>query len=498
MPTSEVILGDCLAILKTLEADSFDSMVTDPPAAIAFMSKSWDSFKSLDAFEHFLTKVFLEAYRVLKPGSHILVWSIPRTSHRTACAIEQAGFVIRDALDNVKDRSPEVQAFLESLTEEQIELLLRAGPADSFVLHMFGQGFPKSHNIFKHLSKLGSKEAQKWSGFGTALKPGVETWWLARKPLQKDTVAEQVLATGTGALNIDGCRVAGDMSELINPGTGKPRSGSGSHYNDEGGFGGDAANPPNPAGRWPANVILQHGPDCRLVGKKNAPASSGVSKNKPIKATRRSGVHSEAGGHQTIGHTQPVHGYANDDGTETIDNWECTPGCPVRALDEQSGNRPGMSGGGTHKKDYGGGLFGGIDSTNTARNDSGGASRFFNQFEPDPEASPFFYTGKITTTERNEGLDELVNDHVTVKSKKLMRHLVRLVTPPKGRVLDPFCGSGSTIVAAIEESMSGTGIERKPEYHQIATKRVQSALQEQEQANQVAEAWDLTMSLESE
>ena len=495
MPTSEIILGDCRDVLKTLEADSFDSMVVDPPAAIAFMSSSWDSFESLKEFEVFLTDVFLEAYRVLKPGAHILVWSIPRTSHRTACAIENAGFTIRDGLDNVKDRSAEVEAFLGSLTEEQVELLLRAGPADSFILHMFGQGFPKSLNVQKALTKAGKVEAAQWEGFGTALKPGVETWWLARKPLQEETVIEQVLETGTGVLNIDGCRVAGDMSELINPGTGKPRSGVGSHYNDEGGFGGDAANPPNPAGRWPANVTLQHGPDCKKVGTKKIKGSHDTT---GVWGKSGSDFDYAGGWERDPKALRP--GFTSPDGTESVDAWECSPSCPVKALDEQSGNRPGMSGGGTHKKDYRGGLFGGIDSTNTARNDSGGASRFFNQFEPDLEALPFFYTSKISSSERKADLDEegLVNKHPTLKTRKLMRHLVRLVTPPRGRVLDPFCGSGSTIVAAIEEQMSGTGIERKPEYHQIAAKRVQSALQEQEQANQVDEAWELTMSLESE
>lgn len=500
-----ILLGDCREVLKELEENTFDSMVTDPPAGIAFMGAEWDRH-TMDGFERMLTEVFLEAYRVLKPGAHILVWSIPRTSYRTAMAIEKAGFRIRDALDNVKDRSPEVQTFLESLTEEQIELLLRAGPADAFVLHLFGQGFPKSMSVGKAIDKSkGAKrtkasgvkpgheefsgrktkkhitrdsgalegfdrpwmhdeiaseqyhqkllpatsEAKQWEGFGTALKPAVEMWWLARKPLQEATVAEQVLATGTGALNIDGCRVAGDMSEFINPGTGKPRSGLGSHYNDAGGFGGDAANPPNPAGRWPANVVLTHSTSC----------------------------------HQVDAFT-----------------WKCTPGCPVKTLDEQSGNRPGMSGGGTHKKDYAGGLFGGVDCTNTARNDSGGASRFFSQFEPNLEATPFFYTGKITSSERKEDLEEeeLVNKHPTVKTRKLMRWLVRLVTPPLGRVLDPFCGSGSTLVAALEESMSGTGIEREPDYYTLATKRVELALMKiRDQAEKDA-AFDSMFELESE
>jgi site-specific DNA-methyltransferase (adenine-specific) len=543
MPDSEILLGDCLAVLKTLEADSFDSMVTDPPAGIAFMNSEWDTYK-MDAFEDMLTKVFLEAYRVLKPGAHVLVWSIPRTGHRTACAIERAGFAPRDALDNVKDRSPEVQAFLESLTEEQVELLVRAGPADAFVLHMFGQGFPKSMNVGKAIDKLkGAKrtnslglkpghehlesaglgfksasaegfsrpwmkdqeaveqyhqkmapatpEAAQWEGFGTALKPAVETWWLARKPLQEDTVAEQVLATGTGALNIDGCRV-GYTKEV--PGSANSHtsgivlSGSvdGTLRNETGE---ESGHNPN-IGRWPANVVLQHGPDCKLVGKKKIKGKKPEKSEKPTE----NNLYGSYGKRSLNGF------YASEDGTEPVDAWECASGCPVKTLDEQSGNRPGMSGGGTHSKDYEGGLFGGIDSANTARNDSGGASRFFNQFEPDIEAPPFFYTGKITSSERKEDLEEeeLVNKHPTVKSKKLMRHLVRLITPPKGRVLDPFCGSGSTIVAAIEEGMVGTGIERDPGFHEIATKRVQSALQKQETVKQAQEAWDLAFGLESE
>ncbi len=429
MSPTEILLGDCRDVLKTLKAESFDSMVVDPPAGIAFLGVEWDTH-TLDGFEDFLTEAFTEAYRVLKPGAYILVWSIPRTSHRTGCAIERAGFDIRDGQPNVKDRSAEVQAFLESLNPEQVELLLRAGPADSYLLHVFGQGMPKSFNVQKALAKAGSEEADKWKGFGTALKPGAEIWWMAKKPLQEKTVIGQVLATGTGVINIDGCRVAGDMSELINPGTGKPRSGMGSHYNDKGGFGGDAANPPNPLGRWPANFVLQHGPDCKRIGE------------------------------------------------ELQGIWECSLNCPVRLLDEQSGDRPGMSGGGLHKKDYAGGMFGGIDSSDTARNDFGGASRFFNQFEPDPEALPFFYTGKITPTGRKEGLEDtdLVNKHPTQKTRKLMSHLVRLVTPPGGRVLDPFAGSGSTIVAALDEGMSGVGIERDPEFHKIASARVEGLL----------------------
>lgn len=457
------------------------------------MGAEWDTH-TLDGFEDFLAECFLEAYRVLKPGAHILVWSIPRTSYRTACAIERAGFVIRDGLDNIKDRSAEVEAFLDSLTEDQVEMLLRAGPADSFILHMFGQGFPKGLNVQKALAKLGSEEAAQWDGFGTALKPAVETWWLARKPLREKTVVDQVLATGTGALNIDGCRVAGDMSELINPGTGKPRSGMGSHYNDEGGFGGEEANPPNPLGRWPANVTLQHGPDCRLVGSKKVKGvHTGPTANTKAKEVVFGGYTPK---NQLITHV-------DKDLIETVDDWECALGCPVRALDEQSGevggrwgknsSSIGRSGGHTYSN------MNPVDKNPDYHCDAGGASRFFNNFEPDLEANPFFYTSKISPSERKEDLeDDAVNNHPTVKSKKLMRHLVKLVTPPGGKLLDPFVGSGTTLIAAIEEGVGGVGIEREERFYRIAVRRLSKTFELIQDRLDKEEAGNLMYLLESE
>lgn len=132
-----IIHSDCLEALRTLPAESVDSLVSDPPAGISFMGRGWDGDKGgRDAWIQWLTEVMRECYRVLKPGAHGLVWAIPRTSHWTATALENAGFEIRDT-----------------------------------ILHCFGTGFPKSLNINK------------------ALKPAVEIWWLVRKPLSEKTVA---------------------------------------------------------------------------------------------------------------------------------------------------------------------------------------------------------------------------------------------------------------------------------------------------------------------
>jgi len=180
------------------------------------------------------------------------------------------------------------------------------------------------------------------------LKPASEDWWLFRKPLD-GTVAANVLAHGTGAINVDGCRISGAPRTTHAAGNirGAECFGGGQRV---------GVVEPGAAGRWPANVALDE----------------------------------EA----------------------------------AAMLDEQTG-------------------------------DSGGASRFF-------------YTAKASRKERGEG-----NVHPTVKPLALMRWLVRLVTPPGGTVLDPFAGSGTTLLAARAEGFGAVGIEREAEYVEIMRKRLE-------------------------
>ena len=169
-----LLVGDNSVWLKKIPNNSIDSIVTDPPAGISFMARGWDSDKGgRDNWIAWMCEVATECKRVLKPGGHAFVWAIPRTSHWTATAWENAGFEIRDV-----------------------------------VAHIFGSGFPKSANIQKHLQKIGSERAGEFSGWGSALKPAREDWILMRKPLEKGlTIAENVLKYGTGGLNIAGSRV---------------------------------------------------------------------------------------------------------------------------------------------------------------------------------------------------------------------------------------------------------------------------------------------------
>jgi hypothetical protein len=204
-----LLVGDNAIWLKKIPDNSIDSIVTDPPAGISFMGRGWDTDKGgRDHWIAWMQEVATECKRVLKPGGHAFVWAIPRTSHWTATAWENAGFEIRDV-----------------------------------VAHIFGSGFPKSLNIGKAVDKLQGNEREdlgehptingtgkkwrkngseieyvensphltkgtsEWEGWGTALKPAREDWLLMRKPLSEKTVAENCLKWGTGGINIDESRV---------------------------------------------------------------------------------------------------------------------------------------------------------------------------------------------------------------------------------------------------------------------------------------------------
>jgi DNA modification methylase len=295
------------------------------------------------AFQDWTKQWACEVFRVLKPGAHVLVCGAPRSGHRMIAGVEDAGFEIRDCL-----------------------------------AWIFGQGFPKSLNL--------------GDGRGTALKPAYEPIVLARKPLI-GTVAQNVLEHGTGALNIDACRLAPMAPDDPS------RRGLGYGYTKEGDTTNTMYGPPvrtpynDQIGRWPANVCLDE----------------------------------EA----------------------------------ARLLDEMSGER--VSGGGARNGDEGIGIRGNVFTRRTECSipaSVGGASRFF-------------YVAKPSRAERDHGIyDRVRNGHPTVKPVELMRWLVRLITPPNGTVLDPFCGSGTTGMACAYEFREFIGIEREAEYVEIAKRRI--------------------------
>lgn len=206
-----VKVGDNLQILKGIAENSIDALVTDPPAGIAFMGKEWDEDKGgRDHWITWMTGVMTASLRVLKPGGHALIWSLPRTSHWTALAVENAGFEIRDVVTHIfgtgYPKSLDVARAIDAASGFEGE-----ATGDTVVVRPpwakweRGSGY-KSETKVQQVKKL-SDAAKKWEGFGTGLKPAAEFWLLCRKPLSEKTIAENVLRWGTGAISIDKCRI---------------------------------------------------------------------------------------------------------------------------------------------------------------------------------------------------------------------------------------------------------------------------------------------------
>jgi len=253
MPQWMLYEGDCVEVMKRLPDNSVDSVVTDPPYELGFMGKKWDSTGIA-----YNVAMWREVLRVLKPGGHLLSFGGTRTYHRMACAIEDAGFEMRDQLQ-----------------------------------WLYGSGFPKSMDIGKAIDKaagaertegariwtggrrtgcianspetnLGTQtlvkfdtpatpEAQQWNGWGTALKPANEPIVLARKPLSERTIAANVLKWGTGGLNIDGCRI--DLNGEKPPtGSGKPCPNGNADMMSR--ALGNRGNTTPVTGRFPANLLF--------------------------------------------------------------------------------------------------------------------------------------------------------------------------------------------------------------------------------------------------
>ena len=193
---NKILCGESLEAMKGMPDNSVDSIVTDPPAGISFMGKQWDRDKGgRDQWISWLQEIMAEALRVLKPGGHALVWALPRTSHWTATALEDAGFEIRDcvyhvfgsgfpksldigkSIDKQAGAEREVIGISDRGAGASPQKLLNHGSGDTGIGILDGSG--KNFNI----TSPSSPEAQQWDGWGTALKPATEIWLLCRKPL---------------------------------------------------------------------------------------------------------------------------------------------------------------------------------------------------------------------------------------------------------------------------------------------------------------------------
>jgi len=449
-----LICGDSLAVMPTLAENSIDAIVTDPPYGLGFMGKDWD---------HGIPGVhfWIEVLRVAKPGAHLLAFGGTRTFHRLACAIEDAGWEIRDTVMWVYGqgfpKSLNVSKAIDNAAGAERALLgtYRAAVQNS---NSVGGGFNASPGAsergatYATITAPATDAAKQWDGWGTALKPAWEPIILARKPLD-GTVAANVQKWGTGALNIDGCRIAiseADRSMLDNmsgygkadyegkPGVALKGSVDGSLNKKDRGFMASCV------GRWPANVIHDGSDEvlAEFVGK-----SSGHGHFPTHPKSTNNGIYGKFKPGEFLQRNMA------DNGDRSAARFFY---CAKASKQDRDEGLEGM----THRR------IGHNLSTNACArcgkrvkaNGSGDKCECGDKRE----------TVKLEAASRNH--------HPTVKPTALMRYLCRLVTPPGGLVIDLFMGSGSTGKAAIREGFRFIGIELDAAYTEIAKRRIEREL----------------------
>jgi|VirMetMinimDraft_7_1064189.scaffolds.fasta_scaffold04738_6 DNA modification methylase len=426
-----LINGDCIKEMQKLIDDGVqvDSVVTDPPYELGFMGKSWDSTGIA-----FNPKTWELALKLLKPGGYLVGFSASRNYHRMAVAIEDAGFEIRDQ-----------------------------------IMWLYGSGFPKSLNVGKAIDKrngvqgdvigtrkvtssdIGQKSGwnhlntdrgdyeyreimNEYEGWGTALKPAHEPIVMARKPLSEKSIVDNVLKHGTGAINIDGCRIEGNEANGAERKTAnrKSRSEDGvwtdnnSGMKQEDNHFADA----DPRGRFPANV-MHDGSD---VITKEFPQTGKSGSVKPIDKQKTNDVF---GKYNEVKEFQAY----DDEGSAARFFY-----CPKTSSAER--NR-------------------GLENF-TAKPIAWG-----NQAKAELKRGNLDFAADGDGTKHNK-VSMRLNTHPTVKPVELMKYLCRLVTPKGGIVLDPFMGSGSTGMAAKDEGFDFIGIEKDEEYFKICESRIKT------------------------
>lgn len=428
MTNIDIRHGDCLEVLRSLEDNSVDSVVTDPPYGLSntkpaqvsdvlaawvtgdteavpakkggFMGKDWDSFVPPPG-------VWAECLRVLKPGGHMAVFAGARTQDLMGLSIRLAGFEIRDTLGWVYGsgfpKSMDVSKAIDKAAGAEREVvgskITRIPGGSTYAQDRWTQERRTPSEV--PVTAPATSDAAKWDGWGTALKPAIEPIILARKPLV-GTVAQNVLEHGVGGLNIDACRVG--MSEAdreaakVPQPTIRPDGKDSGHALGSGEGRNGATFESAPAGRFPANVLLDE------HAAKEMDEQSGVSVSR---AGGMSGTHFSAG----------------NEGVPTPDR---PRGC---------------------------------------HNDSGGASMFFPVFK---------YQAKAPKKERPVIVreDGTKIAHPTVKPVALMEWLVTLITPEGGTTLDPFAGTGTTLQAARDNGFNAIGVEQDADYLALIEQRL--------------------------
>lgn len=468
------------------------------PSPGGFMGKKWDGGDVA-----FQPETWAALAEHLHPGAFGMAFASARGWHRLAVAIEEAGLIIHPSIfgwaygsgfpkasriDTAIDRAAGVEREVTGKRTDGV-----GAPGISTKRPTKNEGiWVDEFNVTAPATPL----ARAWAGhrYGLqALKPSLEPIIVFQKPYEGKPI-ECITRTGAGALNIDGGRI-GTAEEKGWPVSRNYAAGQ----KQPGGSGKTQSVVPAQSGRWPANFALVHSPECRPVGTERV---KGSRIEKPCEYGGDAGMFGHGG-------ARPARGVGGPDGMETVERWACVAGCPVRALDEQAGEKtsgrlgPGHIDNGKVSGTLG--AFGGREIVAEFGGDSSPASRFFFRAAWEIEnANPVHYCAKASREERDAGLygeatkqggmrSETSGQHITrrdggapglvrnnhpcVKPIELCAWLATLLLPPSEysprRILVPFAGSGSEVIGALRAGWDeAVAIEREAEYVAIARTRV--------------------------
>ena len=518
-----LFFGDCRDAMKKLPDNTFDSIVTDPPYGLskppdmrevllhwlADLEYEHDSkgFMNLE-FDRFIPGplIWKEVLRVAKPGATLLCFAGARTQDLMGLSLRLAGWEIIDTIMWLQFQGMATGADISKLIDKKFGAereVLKEGspPPENFKRGVLDNRGPNSFGNAT-ITAPATDLAKSFVGFRSRVKSFYEPIIVAQKPLDGN-YAENAIKWGVAGLNIDACRIAGHNPSVDRRESAK-KSGIapiserhiGSKSAEDANAKGKMAyrgsfeiytedRPSEQLGRFPCNVIISHTEDCKLLGYKKVESKS--------KAT--------AGGHRKgsiygnyEGYEEPIEiGYADKEGKELVEDWDCPEYCPVRQLDEHTGvlksgdncvrRKEGAFGAGSEKH---GGL-GKAGDVQTTYGDEGGASRFFYCPKTSPSerllgCEDLFWKreGKVMVPcteeeykDTHESKRARGNIGPTVKPINLMEYLTKLVkTPTEGVCFDPFMGTGSTGVACLMNGMDFVGCEMDSNYFRIAETRI--------------------------
>ena len=419
---NKVVWGDCLEVMKNIQGNSVDAVVTDPPYGLSFMGKKWD-------YDVPSQKIWEECLMVLKPGGYLLSFAGTRTQHRMAVNIEDAGFEIRDMIAWVYGsgfpKSLDIGKAVDKLQGNEREVVEEKEQRNPYI-GSDGMQFRDAPD-YAGKKEVITKGTSEWEGWGTALKPALEPITVARKPLSEKTVAENVLKWGTGGINIDKCRI-GTTTEI------HAKSSEAAKGNGIYGEWGEMKTETKNYGRFPANLI--HDGSDEVVSL--FPISNGSQTTKVGK------TYGENDGRSYL-QTKPHGVNINDYGSAARFFY-----CAKASKAERNMGCEGLEEKGIGAKGNGLGRVCEICGVSQLK----------------PELCSCKVKSWINPPSNK-------NNHPTVKPIALMEYLVKLVSREGATVLDPFAGSGSTLVACKKLGRNYIGIEKEEEYTKIAEARIE-------------------------